>query len=47
MKQFQDGQVRIDVKQIPDSVRRQIGAALLKAYRDAKRKEGEKEKAPA
>ncbi len=41
--------IRIDVSQIPDNVKRQLAASLLKAFREyAGRKEEEKkEKAPA
>ncbi|MBR6875498.1 MAG: hypothetical protein IKN00_04325 [Bacteroidales bacterium] len=41
--------VRIDVTQIPESVRRMMVASLLKAFMDWKRREAEleKEKAPS
>lgn len=40
--------IRIDVTQIPENVKRMMAASLLKAFRDAKRREAEeaKEKAP-
>ncbi len=39
--------VRIDVTQIPENVRRMMAASLLKAFMDWKRREAEREKEKA
>ncbi len=41
--------IRIDVEQIPESVKRSLAVAIVKAIREKKRREAEerKEKAPA